>query len=185
MAHIHIIEEAEAQGTLRDVYRQIRSKRGPISNMLKISSVNPDALKAHLELFLVAMHGPSPLTRTEREMIAVVVSSASRCQYCTHHHGEALRRLRVEADVIEALKRDYVDARLDPKHLALLSYAQKLATMPWKISAEDVEELKRVGYDERAIHDAALVASYFAFAIRLGDGLGVEMERDRQRKTEA
>ena len=56
------------------------------------------------------------------------------------------------------------------------SAREKLATMPWKVSGDDIAELRQAGYEDRAIHDTALVAAYFAFANRMADGLGVELE---------
>ena len=102
-----------------------------------------------------------------------------------HHHGESLRRLKLDPETIDALKLDYSKARLEPRHQALLAYAQKLATMPWKVVPEDLEELRRAGYDDAAIHDAALVVAYFSFANRLADGLGVELETGPARDADA
>ena len=50
-------------------------------NILRIHGVNPQALKAHFELYRGAMHGPSPLSRIQREMLAVVVSAQNGCRY--------------------------------------------------------------------------------------------------------
>jgi alkylhydroperoxidase family enzyme len=56
---------------------------------------------------------------------------------------------------------------------------EKLTVAPTSIVESDVESLRRVGLDDRMIHDVAAVASYFAFVNRLADGLGVEPESHR------
>ena len=54
---------------------------GPMSNILRISSINPDALRTHLALYRALVQAPSPLSRIRREMIAVAVSQLNDCHY--------------------------------------------------------------------------------------------------------
>ncbi len=80
MAWIRMIDEAEAEGPLAELYRQVAG-REPLDNILKIHGLNPPSLRAHFELYKTLMYGRSPLSRTQREMIAVAVSAANRCHY--------------------------------------------------------------------------------------------------------
>ncbi len=59
---------------------------------------------------------------------------------------------------------------------ALLAYAEKLTLTPGDMHTGDVAALRRVGFDDRAIHDACAIVSYFAFVNRIADGLGVDLE---------
>lgn len=54
---------------------------GPMSNILRISSIHPDAVPTHLALYRALVQGPSPLSRIRREMIAVAVSQLNDCHY--------------------------------------------------------------------------------------------------------
>jgi len=81
MAWIRTIDEDEAEGKLAELYRRLVEPWGGVDNILKVHSLNPASLKAHFELYKVVMRGRSPLTRAQREMIAVVVSAANRCHY--------------------------------------------------------------------------------------------------------
>lgn len=63
---------------------------------------------------------------------------------------------------------------------ALLVYADKLTLTPAAMSSDDVQRLRAVGFNDRAIHDACAIVAYFAFVNRIADGLGVELE-DRLR----
>lgn len=81
MAWIKVTDEAEAAGELRGAYASVRGARGEVANILKIHSVSPGAMSAHLELYRRLMFGPSELSRTERETLAVAVSSVNACHY--------------------------------------------------------------------------------------------------------
>lgn len=81
MAWIRMIDEENAEGRLAELYRRLVEPWGGVDNVLKIHSLNPPSLAAHLELYRTVMYGPSPLSRVQREMIAVVVSAANRCHY--------------------------------------------------------------------------------------------------------
>ncbi|MEO5904774.1 MAG: peroxidase [Gemmatimonadaceae bacterium] len=60
--------------------------------------------------------------------------------------------------------------------LVLLTYADRLTLDPSVVNPGDVEALRAEGFDDRAIHDACAIVSYFAFVNRIADGLGVELE---------
>ena len=74
MSWIQEVDVTDATGKLKQVYKEIEEKRGKISNIMKIHSLNPDAMKDHMDLYLTLMFGSSGLSREEREFIAVTVS---------------------------------------------------------------------------------------------------------------
>ena len=71
---------------------------------------------------------------------------------------------------------DPLSARLDPQDRELLRFALQLTDQPASVKKSDIEELRGVGLDDRAIHDACQVVAYFAYVNRVADGLGVELE---------
>jgi uncharacterized peroxidase-related enzyme len=81
MAWIRTIDEDDAEGPLRELYEANREPWGGVDNILKIHSLDPPSLAGHVALYRAAMYGRSPLSRAEREMIAVVVSAANQCHY--------------------------------------------------------------------------------------------------------
>lgn len=81
MAWIKTIDEAEATGALKEVYDELRRQAGAVGNILKIHSLAPEVLKAHLAIYKAAMHTAGELSRGQREMIAVTVSAANGCHY--------------------------------------------------------------------------------------------------------
>lgn len=81
MPFIKVIDEADADDLLSEVYKKVRFARGRVANILKIHSIRPNALSKHFDLYRELMFGHSELTRAEREMIAVAVSVTNGCHY--------------------------------------------------------------------------------------------------------
>lgn len=81
MVWIKMIEPEDARGELKLEYDQGIRRAGKVFNILKVQSLSPPALRASMQMYLTAMHGPSGLSRAEREMLATVVSWANRCFY--------------------------------------------------------------------------------------------------------
>ena len=81
MAYIHTIDPAESDGLLKRLYDAAISRAGRVWNVVRLMSVNPRAMEASMDLYRTLMFGASPLSRAQREMIAVVVSRANNCHY--------------------------------------------------------------------------------------------------------
>ena len=81
MAWIKMIDENEAEGRLKELYARIVEPWGGVDNVLKIHGLNPESLHGHFALYKTLMRGRSPLSRAQREMIAVVVSATNECHY--------------------------------------------------------------------------------------------------------
>ena len=81
MAHIRLVDVDQAEGELRRQYDAAIRRAGRVWNIVKTMSPNPPVLKASMDLYLHVMHGASPLSRRQREMIAVVVSRVNGCHY--------------------------------------------------------------------------------------------------------
>lgn len=92
------------------------------------------------------------------------------------HHGEALRVLTKDENLLAALKNDPSTAPLDARGRALVDYALKLTRAPEVISEGDLSPLRNAGLSDGAIHDAAAVTAYFNFVNRMALGLGVDLE---------
>lgn len=81
MAWIETILPEQATGELKKEYDAAVRRAGRVYNVIRLQSLNPASLHASVNLYLALMHGPSPLTRAQREMIATVVSRANHCFY--------------------------------------------------------------------------------------------------------
>ena len=74
------------------------------------------------------------------------------------------------------LASDWRGARLSPQDAALCAFAEKLTRTPAAMVEADVTELRAAGLDDRAVHDAVQVVSYFNYINRVADALDVELE---------
>ena len=81
MAYIETVSESNAEGRLAEHYRRFANSDGSVDNVLKVHSLNPAALLAHAQLYMQAIHAPSPVSRLEREVIAIWVSRLNGCGY--------------------------------------------------------------------------------------------------------
>ena len=81
MPYIRTVSPQAAKGLVKRIYDEALRRAGRIWNVLRIQSIRPEALQASLGMYQVLMHGRSPLSRAQREMIAVVVSRVNNCYY--------------------------------------------------------------------------------------------------------
>jgi len=175
MAWIDVIDEEDADGELADLYERIRSSRGKVANIMKVHSLHPEAMEKHLEFYLAIMFKRAGLSREQRELVATVVSSINGCDYCTQHHGEALRAYWKDDERLEQLVDDHRSIELSEADRALVDYAIKLTERPDEMGEADVGPLRDAGFSDESILNLALVTGYFNFVNRVAVGLGVEL----------
>ena len=175
MPWIETVSEEQATGPLARDYEAARTRAGWVWNIVKLMSPNPATLRASMTLYTSSVFGSSPLTRVQREMLAVVVSQANGCFYCTEAHAYDLH---AEADepTARGVKADWRSLDLDAVTRALLEFAEKLTQRPDLVVRADIEGLRRKGLSDRAIHDAVQVIAYFNYVNRVANGLGVDLE---------
>ena len=173
MSWIEEVEVDAADGRLAEIYAELVEKRGKVSNILKVHSLNANAMGNHLDLYMTLMFGKSGLSRTEREAIAVVVSATNECDYCVNHHAEALRRYVKDEETLEMLMAADGLETLEPRLSNIVRHAEKLTSAPDAMTESDLGELRAVGLSDRDILDVSLIVAYFNFVNRIALGLGV------------
>ena len=174
MSWIDEIDVGEADGQLKEIYADLAKKGGQISSILKVHSLNPEALVGHLDLYMTLMFGKSGLTRPEREAIAVVVSAANECEYCVNHHAEALSHFLDDEEILDLLKSADGLEVLEPRLSNIVRHADKLTSAPSAMTESDLGELRAVGLSDRDILDLTLIVGYFNFVNRIALGLGID-----------
>jgi uncharacterized peroxidase-related enzyme len=179
MSRIKVISHEESQGRLKEIYDDLIISRGKLADVHIIQSLRPESIVKHMELYMEIMFSRSELSRADREMIAVVVSVANKCDYCQTHHGEALNNYWKNEDKLENFKTDYTKVELTEKQIVLCDYAQKMTLNPGEAADLNLTiPLKKYGLSDEAILDATLVISYFNFVNRMVLGLGVHLENN-------
>jgi len=181
VAYIRVIDEDEASGLLFDTYDEIQRSRGRVSNVLRVQSLDPKGLKVHLEMYNTLVYGKGPLSRRERELIAVVVSAKNACEYCLIHHSEALNKYVKDDKWVKGLANDPEKFALEGREANLRAYALGLTTAPGENRKAAVQALRKAGFDDEAILQATEITSYFNFVNRLATGLGADLEAEGDR----
>lgn len=147
-----------------------QDKLGMIPNVLRAHAFDIEKLNAFTALYNDLMLGNSALTKLEREMIAVVVSSVNKCYYCLVSHGAAVRALSSDPMLGEQLVMNYRVAQLDSRQRAMLDFAHKLTIASATIEEADRQALRDQGFSERDIWDIANVTGFFNMTNRVASG---------------
>src|SRR3984885_8622367 len=130
-------------------FARCEEKLGFVPNVLKAYAFDAAKLSAFVAMYNDLMLTPSGLSKLEREMIAVAVSSQNRCYYCLVAHGAAVRQLSGDPPLGELMAMNYRAARLSKREGAMLDFAAKLTAEPWLVEEEDREGLRRAGFGDR------------------------------------
>ena len=130
---------------LQAIWRKCVDKLGFVPNVFSAYSLKPQRLRHFMAMYNEIMLSESGLSKLEREMIAVVVSSANRCYYCLVAHGAAVRQLSGDPELGEMMALNYRVAKLDARQRAMLDYAWKMTTTPWLIEDADRDALRAAG----------------------------------------
>ena len=146
-------------------------KLGLVPNVLLAYAFDEKKLRAFTEMYNELMLGDSGLSKLEREMIAVVVSSLNRCYYCLAAHGAAVRQLSGDPMLGEMMVMNYRAAALSPRHRAMLEFAEKLTETPGKIDEPDRAALRQAGFSDRDIWDIAATAAFYNMSNRVASAV--------------
>jgi uncharacterized peroxidase-related enzyme len=153
-------------------------KLGLIPNVLKAYAFDIAKLDAFISMYNDLMLADSGLSKLEREMIAVVVSSINRCWYCQVAHGAAVRELSGDPALGEAMVMNYRAASLDARQRAMLDFAAKLTSASAEIEEDDRAALRQVGFDDRDIFDIASVAAFFNMTNRVASAIDMRPNQE-------
>jgi uncharacterized peroxidase-related enzyme len=160
-----------ADGPLDDdmasYFAKCEEKLGLVPNVLKAYSFDQGKLRAFVGMYNDLMLADSGLSKLEREMIAVAVSSQNACFYCLAAHGATVRQLAGDPALGDTLVYNYRAADLDARQRAMLDFAVKLTVAPQEIEESDRQALRQAGFSDRDIWDIAAVAAFFNMSNRM------------------
>jgi uncharacterized peroxidase-related enzyme len=166
---IHALDlpAAELSEATKAYFAKCQEKLGLVPNVLLSYAFDEKKLRAFTDTYNDLMLGDSGLSKLEREMIAVVVSSINHCYYCLTAHGAAVRQLSGDPALGEMMVMNYRAAALSPRQKAMLDFAVKLTEYPAKIEESDRAALREAGFSDRDIWDIASTAAFFNMSNRL------------------
>ena len=166
-----IPDPATLDEDLQAVFAKCIDKLGLVPNVLSTYSIRPNRLRNFMSMYNEIMFSESGLSKLEREMVAVVVSSANRCYYCLVAHGQAVRALSGDPQLGEMMVMNYRVAPLDVRQRAMLDFAWKLTTTPSEVVQADRERLHEVGLSPEDIFDLAETVAFYNFSTRIATAL--------------
>ncbi|OCW57487.1 peroxidase-related enzyme [Hoeflea olei] len=148
-------------------FAKCEEKLGMVPNVLKAYAFNSDKLEAFVAFYNDLMLGASGLSKLDRELIAVAVSSINHCYYCLTAHGAAVRQLSGDPALGEQMVMNHRAAELTPKQRAMIAFAELLTRDPARIVEADRQALREHGFSDRDIWDIAAVAAFFNMTNRV------------------
>jgi uncharacterized peroxidase-related enzyme len=174
---LRVPEPAELPEDVQTLFLKANTNLGFVPNVMRAWALRPAHLMAWWAHYELIMRGESKLSRAQREMIAVAISSVNRCYYCSTTHPAFLRlELAKEArDVNLAHEIAFapLHADLSDQDKAMLEFALKVTTESHNIGPEDHAKLRAVGLDDETIFDVAEIAAMFNFTNRLANATGI------------
>ena len=167
ISKLGVPDPASLDGDLQAIWRKCVDKLGFVPNVFSAYSLKPQRLRHFMAMYNEIMLSESGLSKLEREMIAVVVSSANRCYYCLVAHGAAVRELSGDAELGEMMALNYRVAKLDARQRAMLDFAWKLTTTPNLVDDGDRATLSSVGLNQEDIFDLSETIAFFNLSNRM------------------
>ncbi len=159
-------------------FDKCREKLGLVPNVLTAYSFDEKKLRAFSDFYNDLMLGESGLSKLEREMIAVAVSSINHCHYCLAAHGAAVRQLSNDPGFGEEIAHNWRGAGLDQRQTAMLEFSVKLTEMPDKIVEADRQALRDAGFSDRDIWDIAATAAFYNMSNRVATATDMKPNRE-------
>jgi uncharacterized peroxidase-related enzyme len=142
-------------------------KLGMVPNVLTAFSQNLKQLNGFTSFYNELMMGESELSKLEREMVAVVVSSENKCFYCLVAHGAAVRVMSGDPALGEHLVMNYRSAKLDKRQRAMLDFASHLTRSPATVAEDEVQALRDAGFSDSGIWDLSNVIGFYNMSNRV------------------
>ena len=164
----------DGEDQVKNYLEIVQQKLGFIPNVLAAFAKFPKQFEGFTKLYNALMLGDSGLTKLEREMIAVTVSSENHCFYCLVAHGSAVRELSNDPQLGERIAANFKSAELPKKQEELLNFTKKLTKDPSEIGENDRKKLRDVGYTDRDIWDISAIVGLFNMTNRLASATEME-----------
>ena len=153
-------------------------KLGYVPNVLRAYAFDETKFDAFSAMYNDLMLSDSGLSKLEREMIAVVVSSINKCFYCLTAHGQAVRALSGDPKLGEMLVMNWRVADLDTRQTAMLTFAEKMTKASAEVTEDDRTALRTVGFTDRDIWDIASVTGFFNMTNRMASATDMRPNDD-------
>jgi uncharacterized peroxidase-related enzyme len=173
MAFIRTVPPSEAEGSVREMYEQARSRFGYVPNWTQAFSLRPGVRDGWATL-LKSIQSNLPVR--SYELATLAAARALRSSYCSLAHGSVLADKVFDTPTVTAIASGAPASPLEPREQAMMAFVEKVVLDADHITAADVEALRSHGYRDAEIFDLAATAAARCFFSKLLDALGVEAD---------
>ncbi len=153
MSLIQTTPPEKAEGKLAELYAEVEQLFGMVPNNVRMLGVSPEILDNQIQLMGYYMGHPT-LSTPLLAMIRMLVSKACKSPYCQNLNTGLLSKAGFTKEQIAAMQDDPSQAPLDDKQKALLLFVLKACDNPHSATAEDLDRLRALGWDDRDIFEA-------------------------------
>ena len=169
ISRLHVPTENELDDSIKPVIAENKRLNGYVENWLLSLALNPETLKRSLVFFESLFNpGTSQIESAEREMIALIVSAENGCAYCEAHHTKGLAREIKDPTRARRIGLGYEHVPdLTPREHAIANLATKITRDPKSVSDQDIDDLRNLGLDDKAILEVIETAAFFNFTNRI------------------
>ena len=161
--------QAELSEATKAYFAKCQEKLGLVPNVLLAYAFDEKKLRSFTDMYNDLMLGESGVSKLEREMIAVVVSSINHCFYCLTAHGAAVRQLSGDPSLGEMMVMNFRAAELSERQKAMLEFALKVALRSAELVDADFEALREHGFADEDIWDIGGIAAFYALSNRMAN----------------
>jgi len=172
---LQTVAEKDATGALAEAYRLEKEDAGFVPESARCFSTRPDLLPL-FHAFFAGVRGGFSLDARDWSLVTLIAAKHVHSTYCSHVYSQRLTALLGSKDAVLAIQRDYRSAGLPERDLAMLSYAEKIATEAHRIVQADIDRLRAAGFSDLNISDIALCASFRCFLSKFVDATGAVPE---------
>jgi uncharacterized peroxidase-related enzyme len=169
------IGETEAAGRVAAIYDEEKKSAGLLMSATTCWTVRPDLLPLWHDFFEGVKAGFTLPTR-DWLLITFIAALEVPSTYCTFVYAKRLAAVLGSTDAVLALRRDFREAGLSPRDVAMLAHAQKVARAAHEVGQADIDGLRAHGFSDPQIGDIALAASLRAFMSRFFEATGAGPE---------
>ena len=171
MAFLQTVSDGEATGEVAEIYRQQKQASGYVPESTRALTTRPDVLVAYTR-FVETIRGGFTLPMRDWRLITLVAAKHIPSTYCSLAYGKGLLGDLGSPEAVLAVQRDFRQAGLSARDVAMLEYAEKVTTAASKIEQADIDRLREHGFSDAQISDIALCAAWRNFISRFFDAVG-------------
>lgn len=168
------VDPADATEDVAEIYAKETASIGFVMEATRCWTTRPEVLPLY-EAFTEGVKANFSLGLRGWRLITFIAAKQVPSTYCSHVYARSLARELGKAQVL-AIQRDFRNAGLGAKDVAMLAYAEQVARDASKITQGDIDALREVGFSDVEISDIALCASIRAFMSRFFDATGASPE---------